>query len=317
MDMEDLHTGIIEGVNSNDYEGIELSLPNLFDKVRMKFSGKSMKIDKILVRYSALCPPNARGYVRLEVIDRRLDGADGLQAYYVIQVDCHCELTYHGNGYCSANEKQVPWIVRYKLEDSNIHAGVRYCKMLGFLRYASADMPGEQALRAPSVKILNKKYGPHNICVWHCQPSKPVPYLGRARSLSMGHCDSRLVTGGFGETSIDLDHRLGPRLSLNGPRLIEEPSDMCSDIGPSVSQVGHNRPVDTVTGSASVVVVEPRDLLGFVKDVVDISCSRSRREGIGDSKLETIDSYVSDGQVQIGTGVDVQVNDDGNVVPRK
>ena len=129
MDVDDIKTGVVEGVYSSDYSSIELALPNLFAQLKLRYGNKSIKVDKIMIKYSPLCVPNACGMVRVNIYDRRLDGNDSLQAYFIFPVDCQCELIYYGNGYCSVNDKHAPWVVKYRLEDSNIKRGVTYCKM--------------------------------------------------------------------------------------------------------------------------------------------------------------------------------------------
>ena len=78
MDADDIKTGVVEGMCSSDYSCIELALPNLFAQLRLRYSNKSIKVDKILIKYSPLCAPNAIGTVRVNIYDRRLDGNNSL-----------------------------------------------------------------------------------------------------------------------------------------------------------------------------------------------------------------------------------------------
>ena len=94
--MDDIKTGVVEGVSASDFSCIELALPNLFSQLRLRYKQKSIKVDKILIKYSPLCAPNASGLVRVNVYDRRLDGNDSLQAWFIFPVDCQCELVYYG-----------------------------------------------------------------------------------------------------------------------------------------------------------------------------------------------------------------------------
>ncbi|THF95288.1 hypothetical protein TEA_018468 [Camellia sinensis var. sinensis] len=66
MEVDDIKTGVVEGVSAGDFSCIELALPNLFSQLRVN------------------------------VYDRRLDGNDSLQAWFVFPVDCQYELVYYG-----------------------------------------------------------------------------------------------------------------------------------------------------------------------------------------------------------------------------
>ncbi|KAL6972557.1 hypothetical protein U1Q18_052731 [Sarracenia purpurea var. burkii] len=101
MEVEDIKTSVVESVSISDWSSIELTLPNLFSQLRFRYSNKSIKVDKILIKYSLRCAPNASRLVIINIFDSRLDGNNSLQAYFVFQVDYQCELMYFGNGYCS------------------------------------------------------------------------------------------------------------------------------------------------------------------------------------------------------------------------
>ena len=289
MEIDDIKTGVVEGVLTSDFTCIEISLPDLFSQLRLRYNQKSIKVDKILIKYSPLCAPNACGLIRVNVYDRRLDGNDSLQAYFVFPVDCQCELVYYGNGYSSINEKQVPWVLKYRIEDSNIKRGVTYCKMKGYLKYSTSDMPEDSVIRAPSIVVLSKKYTRENVDVWHCAPSRPIPIL--SRTMSMGFMPEKrrdILLGGFGECGSVIDERRG-RLSVSEIELRRtnaESSDI--DPGPSVSEVefkkddGHRR---------GTVVMDAQEFSDVLRNVI-ISVQKD-----GESK-------------------DVIIDDKGNVVSK-
>ncbi|KAL6974816.1 hypothetical protein U1Q18_052569 [Sarracenia purpurea var. burkii] len=85
MEVDDIKTGVVEGVSTSDFSCIELALPNLFSQLRLRYSHKSIKVDKILIKYSPLCAPNASGLVRVNIFDRRLDGKLSFQPDYLDQ----------------------------------------------------------------------------------------------------------------------------------------------------------------------------------------------------------------------------------------
>ena len=118
--VDDIKSRVVEGVSASDFSCIELALPNLFSQLRLRYKQKSIR----LIKYTPLYAPNASGLVRVNIYDRRLDGNDSLQAWFIFPVDCQCKLVYYGNGYCSINDKQVPWMVKYRLENLNIKRGV-------------------------------------------------------------------------------------------------------------------------------------------------------------------------------------------------
>lgn len=119
-------------------------------------------------------------------------------------MDFQCELVYYRNGYCSINERQVPWAVKYCIEDSKIKRGtVTYCKM----KYSTSEMPEETAMRAPSIVVLSKKYTRENVDVWHCAPSRAVPILSHTMSMCLPERRRDLLLGGFGECGSVVDER--------------------------------------------------------------------------------------------------------------
>lgn len=265
MEVEDIRTGVVEGVSTSDFSCIELALPNLFSQLRLRMGKNSIKVDKILIKYSPLCAPNANGLVRVNVYDRRLDGNDSLQAYFVFPVDCQCELIYYGNGYCSLNEKQVPWVIKYRIENSNIKRGVTYCKMKGYLKYSTSEMPDEQTMRPPSIVVLSKKYTRENVDVWHCAPSKVVPILSRTMSLRLPEKRNDMLLGGFGESGSVVEERRG-RLSVSEADVRRGGVSFTElDPGPSVSEVGARR--DEVDRRGSVVM-DPQEFSDVLRNVI-------------------------------------------------
>lgn len=263
--MDDIKTGVVEGVSASDFSCIELALPNLFSQLRLRYKQKSIKVDKILIKYSPLCAPNASGLVRVNVYDRRLDGNDSLQAWFIFPVDCQCELVYYGNGYCSINDKQVPWMVKYRLENSNIKRGVTYCKMKGYLKYSTSDMPEDSQMRAPSIVVLSKKYTNDNVDVWHCPPTKAIPILTRTKSVGLPERRRDLLLGGFGESGSVIHERRG-RLSLSEidvRRGGDESSDV--DPGPSISEVGVSKEEVDRRGS---VVMDAAEFSNVLRNVI-------------------------------------------------
>jgi hypothetical protein len=265
MEVDDIKTGVVEGISASDFSCIELALPNLFSQLRLRYSQKSIKVDKILIKYSPLCAPNACGIVRVNIYDRRLDGSDSLQAYYIFPVDCQCELVYYGNGYCSINERQVPWVVKYRIEDSNIKRGVTYCKMKGYLKYSTSDMPDDTTMRPPSISVLSKKYTRENVDVWHCAPTRPVPILSRSLSLGLPEQRRDLLLGGFGECGSTVDDRRG-RVSVSEIEVRRGGIGIMElDPGPSVSEVGERRNVVDKKGS---VVMDPHEFSDVLRNVI-------------------------------------------------
>ncbi|GMP34325.1 hypothetical protein CsSME_00007236 [Camellia sinensis var. sinensis] len=163
MVVVDIKTGVVESVSASDFSCIEFALPNLFSQLRLRYKQRSIKVDKILIKYFLICTPNANGLIRVNVYDKRLDNNDSLQAFFIFPVNCQCELVYYGNGYCSINNKHVPWMVKYRVENSNIKKEIMYCKMKGYLKYSMSDMPKDSQTRVPSIFVLSKKYTNDNV----------------------------------------------------------------------------------------------------------------------------------------------------------
>ena len=78
IEVDDIKTRVVEGVSTSDFSCIELALPNFFSQLRLRYKQKSIKVDKILIKYSPLCASNASGFGKVNVYNRRLDGNDSL-----------------------------------------------------------------------------------------------------------------------------------------------------------------------------------------------------------------------------------------------
>ena len=128
-------------------------------------------------------------------------------------------------------------MVKYRLENSNIKRGVTYCKMKGYLKYFTSDMPEDSQMRAPSIVVLSKKYTNDNGDVSHCAPTKAIPILTRTKSVGLPEKRRDLLLRGFGENGLVI-HKCRGRLSLSKID-VRRGGDNTSDVdpGPSISEV--------------------------------------------------------------------------------
>ena len=156
-------------------------------------------------------------------------------------------------------------MVKYRLENSNIKRGVTYCKMKGYLKYSTSDMPEDSQMRAPSIVVLSKKYTNDNVDVWHCPPTKAIPILTRTKSVGLPERRRDLLLGGFGESGSVIHERRG-RLSLSEidvRRGGDESSDV--DPGPSISEVGVSKEEVDRRGS---VVMDAAEFSNVLRNVI-------------------------------------------------
>ncbi|THG23502.1 hypothetical protein TEA_026351 [Camellia sinensis var. sinensis] len=173
MEVDDIKTGVVEGLSASDFSCIELALPNLFSQLR----------------------------------------------------------------------------------------GVTYCKMKGYLKYSTSDMPEDSQMRAPSIVVLSKKYTNDNVDVWHCPPTKAIPILTRTKSVGLPERRRDLLLGGFGESGSVIHERRG-RLSLSEID-VRRGGDDTSDVdpGPSISEVGVSKEEVDRRGSVVMDAVEFSNVL--------------------------------------------------------
>lgn len=202
------------------------------------------------------------GTVRVNIYGRHLDGNDSLQAYFVFPVDCQCELIHYGNGYCSVHEKNVPWVVKYRFEDSNIKRGITYCKMKRYLKYSTSEMPEDSVFRPPVIQVLSKKYSSENVDVWHYAPTKVVPVLTCSVSLALPERRRDTLFGSFGEFGSTIEDIRG-RLSVCDVDMRKCDSEI--DPGPSVSEVGLRRDNSDKKGS---VVMDAQEFSDVLRNVI-------------------------------------------------
>ena len=63
-----------------------------------------------------------------------------MQEEYVFPVTYPIILHYYDILYSSLNNDKCPWVAKYKLEDSNIKTGVKFCKIKTYMRLATAKV---------------------------------------------------------------------------------------------------------------------------------------------------------------------------------
>ncbi|THG06991.1 hypothetical protein TEA_022906 [Camellia sinensis var. sinensis] len=115
------------------------------------------------------------------VVPVQTEGSDGqYQQPFVGIVCCAVTRTFGAN-----KNVVVLWMVKYRLEDSNIKWGVTYCQMKGYLKYSTSEMSEDSQLRAPSIVVLSKKYTTANVDVWHCAPIEVLLILSRTKLVGL------------------------------------------------------------------------------------------------------------------------------------
>lgn len=172
----------IEATASSSLQPIQLVFPTFGNGVVQKCLRRAMVVDRCDIVYNPTCPINATGRVRVYVYDTRLQADDQVQAQYVFLVTCPITLKYYGTSHASLNDKTCPWLAKYKLEESNINTGVRYCRMKAFVKLCTSKNPEELAYRAPEFVIRSKQFNAIDVDCWHVAPAPKQPQLCRTMS---------------------------------------------------------------------------------------------------------------------------------------
>ena len=156
-------------------------------------------------------------------------------------------------------------MMKYRLENSNIKRGVTYCKMKGYLKYSTSDMPEDSQMRALSIVVLSKKYTNDNVDVWHCPPTKPIPILTQTKSMGLPERRRDLLLGGFGESGSVIHERRGRLglLEIDVRRGGDDTSDV--DRSPSISEVGVSKEEVDRRGS---VVMDAAEFSNVLRNVI-------------------------------------------------
>ncbi|QIE08114.1 movement protein [Camellia oleifera geminivirus] len=289
----DLETEIIDATSNLPMSNISITNPKIGDALWQKMTFKSMKIDKCKISYRPQCPFNSAGRVEVEIRDTRLRADDQLQARFTFPVTCPVDITYFGNAYAAADKNGCPWTASYRLLQTNINDGVKYCKIKATLAFQTSSFPDEITYRPPLITVLSKVFDNTHVDIWHVDRKISKARLTRSNSEShfrstktlaapMGHYGSsaqRIMAARMSASSI----RDGPQsfsrrdiiLPTQGPSIFNtgannQPSGPV-DIGPSVSEAGSNN-----SESSRLTTDEAGKLIEAVKAAVEATTSAQK-----------------------------------------
>jgi hypothetical protein len=246
----------IEAQASTQLQPIKLIFPSFTDRAFQKIQRLSMMVDRCLITYHAQCPINSTGRVRVFIYDTRLDAADQEQAQFVFPVGCNIDLYYFGNSYASLSEETCPWIAKYRLEDSNIRYGIRYCKMKAYVKLTTCKRGEELPFRPPHFKIRSTMYTEEDVDCSHVAYAPRQPQLCRTLSA----VNSRSLNGPRLLPGLTYQQARSSVSISSGPYTRPSPNREPEDPGPSVSQVGSN--------NSNTIAIEPTQLAHMVGSAV-------------------------------------------------
>ncbi|QGA69864.1 movement protein [Ocimum mosaic virus] len=251
---------VVEGYHSSnrneyklttDVNHITLAFPSILQTGLSAIRQKCLRIDHIVLEYRSQVPMNAQGTVIVEIHDKRLLEGETKQAEFTIPIKCNCNIHYYSSSFFSPKDTN-PWVATYRVEDTNIHMGVRFCTFKGKLKLSEAQESSDIIFRQPKIEIKSKGFTPRDIDFWSVgEPQKVRRLITGApvgRSQSSRFQPITILPGESWATKSDI----GGPAHLQGSSSIGPTTDRpyrelhtlqpnFMDPGPSVSEVGSNR----------------------------------------------------------------------------
>nr|AIR91772.1 movement protein [Melon chlorotic mosaic virus] len=228
---------------SHDLTQIVLQFPSTTAQISARLTRSCMKIDHCVVEYRQQVPINASGTVIVEIHDKRMTDDQSLQASWTFPIRCNIDLHYFSSSFFSLKDP-IPWVLYYRVIDSNVHQGTHFAKFKGKLKLSTAKHSVDIPFRAPTVKILSKLFSAKDVDFSHVGYGKWERKLVR----SMSTCRQGLL----GPIDLRPGESWASRSTLGPEQSITE-SDVAEELHPYRELHRLNTPILDPGESASIV----------------------------------------------------------------
>nr|QGA69824.1 movement protein [Ocimum golden mosaic virus] len=214
---------------STDVNHINLAFPSVLQTGLSAIRQRCLRIDHIVLEYRSQVPMNAQGTVIVEIHDTRLLEGDTKQAEFTIPIKCNCNIHYYSSSFFSPKDPN-PWVATYKVEDTNINMGVRFCTFKGKLRLSEAQESSDIIFRQPKIEIKSKGFTVRDIDFWS------VGEAPKVRRLITGAPIGKSQSSRFQPVTILPGESWATKSDIAGPAHIPDNLNSNYSVGPSTDR---------------------------------------------------------------------------------